>query len=880
VGTFTNPSIFKLNASTGAIECSLVAPQPLEGTPIVVTPPGGNSTLYISGEDSVTKSGPLMAIDTSNCKLDWEFTGYPEIAGSWVAASYALDATGQPLILFGTADPDSAEYALNALTGAEVWRYAVYNPSPSVYDIGAGAVLSSPGTNGFADGVVYVPSKYGIMYALDLTTGSLIWSVNFNVIAGTTEGGRSTAALVGTNLVFGYSAGMFDLNASTGAVLWQYKDPSGTEIISSPAVAGPSGSQIVVAADLAGSLDVVSLRTGAPLYHYQTGGYVTASPAISDGHILLASSDGFLYEFARGGGNSVTLPTTNITSPSVGSTLSHPTKNLVLAGNASDALGVAQVEVAIRSGGANGPWWDGPAKSWTRGPFMNSATLSTKGATYLTWKTSFPVPSGGGNYQVTAYAISLTGQSDIHGAQVDFAVLSATSGPHITASPANLPPGAKVTVTGGGFAPLEVVLIQGPAALSAQVHATPSGSLPATALTVPGNSTFGQASLSATGKTSGSSATVAITIENSWLEQGHNQSRAGYEANDPTFFNLVHPGGNIWIDLAWHFDAGVSINTSPAIANDVAYVGDESGNLYALDIRNGGLLWTWTDPSGAAITGSPAVDPTLGLVFVGTQDGTIFGIALTTGTTMWSTALGGQVMSPACGNGVLYLSTSAGTVAALSESTGAVIWSVGLASSTRAAPSLDAVAGLVVIGESDGDVVALNAPSGSIAWTFAAGGAVVAAAAISGGTVFVGSTDDQVYALQESDGNKIWNYTTGGSVNDAGSVSPEINSKGFLLAIGSNDGNLYILNAGTGSLQTSVSFGSEIVGVATSKGTAVIETSSGMIGGARTYTNLIVWRYRTGVTMNTSPALSDGTIYVGAGDGNLYAFTSYGEPPD
>ncbi len=53
-------------------------------------------------------------------------------------------------------------YALNALTGEYLWNYLT-----------GGDVESSPAV---ADGVVYVGSNDGNIYALDATTGVLIWS--------------------------------------------------------------------------------------------------------------------------------------------------------------------------------------------------------------------------------------------------------------------------------------------------------------------------------------------------------------------------------------------------------------------------------------------------------------------------------------------------------------------------------------------------------------------------------------------------------------------------------------------------------------------------------------------------------------------------------
>ena len=56
---------------------------------------------------------------------------------------------------------DSRVYALNSSTGELIWKYAT-----------GGAVDSSPAV---ADGVVYVGSADGYVYALNATTGAVLW---------------------------------------------------------------------------------------------------------------------------------------------------------------------------------------------------------------------------------------------------------------------------------------------------------------------------------------------------------------------------------------------------------------------------------------------------------------------------------------------------------------------------------------------------------------------------------------------------------------------------------------------------------------------------------------------------------------------------------
>ena len=878
--TFNSPRLYKLDASTGAVDCSVVSPQPIEGTPTTATPSGGVASVYLATNDSQTASGPLLAVNASNCKVEWEFTGYAQTAGSWTAAAYALDRNGEPVLVFGTSDPDSSVYAVDAVTGKEVWRFQAPNPPPGAYDIGAGVDISPPGANGFADGVAYVPSKLGVMYALDLTTGAQIWSTNFNEITGATEGGRSTAALDGVNLVVGYNGGLIDLNAVSGAKIWSYEDPARAEVLSSPAITNATGQEVVAAADLAGGVDVVSLASGDQIYRYKTGGYITASPAVSDGNVLVASTDGFLYDFAVGGGNDAQLPATTITTPADGSTIANPKGNLTVRGTASDPTAVAGVDVAVQESGPDGSWWDAATGAWNSGPVGNSATLASPGARSTSWTFSYPVPSGGGTYQVTAYAVSSSGQSDIQGAHSGVAVLHATSGPHIQASPAFIPPGTSAHVTGAGFSPSEPVTISLLGTTLETTTATSKGDLSSTAVKIPSRAAFGQTSLVTTGTTSGKSATAPITIANNWDQLGYNATHTGYEPNDSVLYDLVHPGGNIFVDLAWHYQTGADVQTSPAVADGFAYVANTAGHLVAVDVHNGAPLWTWSLPSGDAIDGSPAVDPKTGLVFVAANDGTLDAVSTSSGHLVWSTTVGGDLAAPVYGNGEVYVTSSSGAVAAVSEASGAKSWSVVLPNALTAPAALDTLSNTLIVGESNGDVASLNASSGAPNWTYATGGAVTAAATVSGGTVYVGSSDVNVYALSEATGVKLWSYTTGGPVNDTGALSNHGTPGGTLeLLIGSGDGNLYALQASNGALNYKVAFKSPIVGVAAVKGVTAIDTASGLIGSARTYVDLDVWSYKTGAGLTSAPIVVDGAIYVGAGDGNLYAFTSYGQRP-
>ena len=876
---FSSAEMLKLNATTGVTDCSTALPGATEATPTFATPPGGVPSVYLGTEARSPRSGPFLAVNAGDCGLEWEFSGYNQTAGSWDAASYVVNASGGPMVLFGTDDPDSSVYALNALTGHLVWEFQCYNPPGKDDDVGAGPTVSPPGSNGFPQGVVYITNSAGIAYAVDLNNGTLIWETHFfalSGIAGSVEPrARSTPALAGTDLIFGWNEGLVNLDARNGNVLWMYNDSSGTESIAAPAIADGNDHSIVITGDVGGSLDVLSEAIGTPRYTYQTGGWIAASPAVSDGNIVVASSDGFLYDFVRGGGNDATLPTTSISSPLQGATLTNSHRNWKVSGNATDATGVAAVEIAVQSGGPTGPWWDASTRSWSAGPFNNRATLGAPGARTTPWSLSFPVPPAGGTYDVIANAQSLSGQSDLKGAAVTFAVNYSTSGPYLRASSAYVAPGSSLTVSGGGFGPSVRVTISLSRAILATVTSASNGSLSPTSVLIPANASFGPASLSADANASGKVSNTSITIANSWDQLSYGSGHVGFEPNDPTLHNVIFPGNNYWLKVAWRFDAGVPIDASPAVVDGRAYLGDSVGSLLALDIHNGGLLWNFTLASGAAIDGSPAVDPGLGLVFVGATDGSLEAVRLATGTLAWSDALGGNVSAPVINNGTLYVTSTTGHVEALSESTGAVSWSRTLASASTAAPSLNASTHLLVVGESNGQVLGLNATNGAIRWTYATGGPVTDSATITRGTVYVGSSDHTLYALDSANGALRWSFQTSGAIQATATVD-----NWRLLYLGSNDGYLYALNVTTGVELFNFSTGSPIVGVSSTIGVTVFEEANGTVGAQKTFLEGGAgWRFPTGAGLETVPVIVDSAVFVAGGDGFLYAFTTLGQAP-
>jgi outer membrane protein assembly factor BamB len=166
--------------------------------------------------------------------------------------------------------------------------------------------------------------------------------------------------------------------------------------------------------------------------------------------------------------------------------------------------------------------------------------------------------------------------------------------------------------------------------------------------------------------------------------------------------------------------------------------------------------------------------------------------------------------------------------------------------------------------------------NGQLKWSYTITGYVGSSPAVVNGVVYVGSNDYNVYALNATTGAKLWNYTTGGNVESSPAVANGVVYVGS--GIYGSNGNVYALNATTGVKLWSYTTRSEVY-----SSPAVV---NGVVYVGSTYpdcnvyalnatTGAKLWNYSTGVrSVYSSPAVANGIVYVGSEDGNLYALNA------
>ncbi len=367
--------------------------------------------------------------------------------------------------------------------------------------------------------------------------------------------------------------------------------------------------------------------------------------------------------------------------------------------------------------------------------------------------------------------------------------------------------------------------------------------------------------------------------------------------------------------LRWKFQTGGSITSSPAVAYGRIYVGSSDGNLYALNLE-GVLLWKFSTPSPIRTT--PAVGSD-GTIYVGSclrcpypdpsggPEGVLYAIN-PDGTLKWNLTITNSgegvdtLSSPTIGpDGTIYVSDEGFRIVAVNPD-GALKWQVWTHGEVVGPPAV-APDGTIYVQIDDPPptgscadtlnkcLVALN-PDGAIEWGLLDYGGFQSPAVGTDGTIYIDSLavnssgtlewqDNQTFSSPSigPDGT-IYGTVDGGlfAVNPNGTVqwqSPLEKTGGFCttpdcsqisrvfvqessVAIGS-DGTLYFGTGFTKYPGTSPSYGNGTVYAVNPDGTLSWTFTTGSCGPCSVNYAL------------SDPAIgSDGTLYVGSSDGNLY----------
>jgi len=177
-----------------------------------------------------------------------------------------------------------------------------------------------------------------------------------------------------------------------------------------------------------------------------------------------------------------------------------------------------------------------------------------------------------------------------------------------------------------------------------------------------------------------------------------------------------------------------------------------------------------------------------------------------------------------------------------------------------------------------------------VRWQFKTGGAVVSSPAVVDGAVYVGSNDGHVYAVDAATGTLRWKLKTGGRVPSSPAVA---SGRVYVL---SYDSQFYAIDATTGAIAWKFATGGErrfaakhvhgaepaaetmpdpfdfyLSSPAVSDGAVFFGSSDGNVYALDAASGALRWKLKTGDVVHASPAVVDGVVYVGSWDTYFYA---------
>jgi outer membrane protein assembly factor BamB len=876
--------LFCINGANGNIVWSEPLMGPTLGSPIVLNDP--TNRIYIG----TLNDNKIYSYNPSIQEISWEFEvpngGKGGSDGIWNSMAYYNIANGWLLFAVNseTNEPNKGKglYCLDlSVRDDPRWHF--------LPEVGSDFVQTYSGPTIFQDKVligmgVSGERNYGVLYCLDIGTGSVIWS--FKTGAGASGYGVTTSAAVAYDQIFFGSCDgklySLDLN---GNHLWNFTTNDKDDgIYSSPAVA--DGKVFFGSSD--NIFYCLNAYNGSLIWKYELdepkGMYgVVSAPAVAYNRVFVAGNNGNLYCF---GGTAEEPPTISIQKPIENEMVKG---EIEISGVADDDSEVTLVQIKID----NGNWSNTSGiYSWSYkwnttlekdGPHMIYARAFDKNGFSMT---NITVIVNNGPSELLVYIKShVDGQT----------VIGITRFYGTAYSSVN-------TVE-------EIQINIGNESAWEHVEGTYDWFYHWDSTHYSDGDYYVQFRAS-DGYNYSEPIGIWITVFN--YEGPNVESTPMFRGNRNRIgvYSSAVPNST---EIFWTNDTKFQMESSGIYYNDRIYYGSDNRLIYCVDddpsdgIDEGipdhyestcDVIWTYETAN--AVKSTPVIAEKR--LFIGSNDYYLYCLNAQTGERIWRTRTGGAIeSSPLVVNDSVYVGSFDGKIYCINVSDGKKIWSRETGDEIWGSPAYHD--GFVYIGSIDGKMYCYWANNGTPYWNFSSNLASVkygiySTPAIANNKILFGSEDNFVYCLDSTNGNLIWKFKTNGYVysslaiykdvvftsNSEGMVGTEFR-EGYLYALPLEDTNfdgVLTPNEVLWKVKTHDFDGGSSPAVSTISEKVVIgsnEFKSGGIGKLYCFdveTGEEYWNFTINGDIHGSPLIANNKIYVGSLNGEFYCIGTKG----
>ena len=312
--------------------------------------------------------------------------------------------------------------------------------------------------------------------------------------------------------------------------------------------------------------------------------------------------------------------------------------------------------------------------------------------------------------------------------------------------------------------------------------------------------------------------------------------------------------------------------SSPALCDNLLFVGADSGIVYGIKKRSGRKIWRFS--TVGSVNATPACDSEK--VYFGDDKGIFYALESRTGKEVWRTPLASEISTaPAFFQNLLFVATVEGELSALEAATGQTVWQkshpfpdIKMSIRGNSPPVIDE-SGRLYIGFADGTFWAVQARDGRLIWERSLSeekrfADIDAPPLVFGDRIFIAHFDGPLIAFSKGTGKPFWTADVGTGVKmiAQGEVLYLSDSRGNLKAIDQQTGKMiWETKIGEGALTAPIIYGN-IIAVGLSSSTMnFVDLKTG---------GLMFRRFaRKGISSN--PLLDEDRIYYLSNGGRLYS---------